>query len=60
MRRTNKLWLISLLFNRIVIRHMWPTGMLKCADLTGKLKFLIQLILIKILEIILNLVPRKL
>lgn len=60
MKRTNKLWLISLLFNRIVIRHMWPTEMLKCADLTGKLKFLIQLILIKILEIILNLVPRKL
>ena len=56
MKRTNKVWIISLLFNRIVIRHMWPTELLKYADLTEKLKFLIQSILIKIL---LNLVPRK-
>ena len=56
MKRTTKVWIISLLFNRIVTRHMWPTELLKYADLTEKLKFLIQLILIKIL---LNLVPRK-
>ena len=39
---------------------MWLTELLKCADLTEKLKFLMQLILIKILQVILNLVPRKL
>ena len=39
---------------------MWLTELLKCADLTEKLKFLMQLILIKILQVILNLVLRKL